>query len=555
MGLTETSFPTVARLPKAETVQGRFGIGAFFLFYRNGRVMRMIDFRHSKWFGLLLYAQLLLVVYLLISKSPLSWLGTGGSLAFGAAVLAAKFQRRAVVKYVFAAVSFLLLYVLVAVVPLPFDSVRTVVFYVLTLYAMLLRDWSIVAVGGLLAAIVYSYNFVSPQPEVEGHAVGLVVAALMFALIASLLRRIQEERNKYRELSEIDSLTKSASLARVMAWGEAKRKSGKPIIVMVLDLNSFKQINDTFGHLAGNTVLIRVAECLAKEVARYDGIVGRLGGDEFVAIVEHTAHAEQLPATLTAMLGGKAFAADEELRDIPIVCSVGAAHSARNNGTDSIEQLLHAADVDMYVNKYESRRLDDRFEQVSPLLNDRARHLLAVLAEKDMYTYVHSEYVARYAVLLARAMHLPERTVQEIEAAAWLHDIGKITVSSHVLRKPAKLTEREYSLIRLHVLDGMRLLESLDLSETMRNAILYHHERWDGGGYPHQIKGEDTPMEGGIMQIADAFSAMTIKRVYRERATLAQALKELDAGSGKQFHPALVKVFIDAVKRRDLSLG
>ncbi len=161
-----------------------------------------------------------------------------------------------------------------------------------------------------------------------------------------------------------------------------------------------------------------------------------------------------------------------------------------------------------------------------------------------MYTYVHSQYVVQYTVQLAERLELPERTIEDLCIAGWLHDVGKILAPSHILRKSMCLTDDEYEIIKQHVLEGLHILDGLGLHTAVRDAIQYHHERWDGQGYPFQIKGEDTPLEGRILQITDAFSAMTIKRVYRERMSFEDAIAEIKRNSGTQFDPELVEVFL-----------
>ncbi|UUZ92329.1 HD-GYP domain-containing protein [Paenibacillus sp. P25] len=203
----------------------------------------------------------------------------------------------------------------------------------------------------------------------------------------------------------------------------------------------------------------------------------------------------------------------------------------------------------MYVNKHAMKSLMNNHTEVYGGLSPEQRELLEVLKEKDLPTYIHSQQVAGYAALLAEAVHFPQAELKHLITGAWLHDIGKIMVTAGVLKKTSALTEDEYASMKRHVTYGLDMLGSMRLPQVTTNCIAYHHERWDGQGYPSGIPGTGTPLEGRILQIADAFSAMMMYRPYRESKSLEQALIELKHHAGKQFDPTLVSVFVNAVSR------
>lgn len=180
----------------------------------------------------------------------------------------------------------------------------------------------------------------------------------------------------------------------------------------------------------------------------------------------------------------------------------------------------------------------------------RINELLLKLKHKDIFTYIHSKYTAQYAVLLARELKMTNKMVEDIYIAGFLHDIGKIQTSDGIMKKPGKLSLDEFNEMKQHVYHGLDIVNSIDISSISKNGILYHHERWDGEGYLHGLKGEEIPLEGRILQIADAFSAMINKRVYRERLKIMDAIEEIKRNSGSQFDPSLSDRFIFAIRRR-----
>jgi len=177
------------------------------------------------------------------------------------------------------------------------------------------------------------------------------------------------------------------------------------------------------------------------------------------------------------------------------------------------------------------------------------RAMVAAVEARDPYTAGHSRRVARYTAAAARKLNLSEDLVERLEYAAWLHDIGKLAVPDRILRKRGRLTDEEWHLMRQHPRTGAGILKEIDLLGRDVDIILHHHERYDGQGYPDFLSGEEIPLGARLIAIADAFEAMTSERPYRPRPlTREEAFAELEAQAGRQFDPALVKVFIEAVQ-------
>lgn len=185
---------------------------------------------------------------------------------------------------------------------------------------------------------------------------------------------------------------------------------------------------------------------------------------------------------------------------------------------------------------------DDNLELTTALAN--------ALDSRDTYTLHHSENVAKYGVKIAEKLNLSKEECSIIRIGGLLHDIGKIGVPEHILTKPGKLTEDEYNVITTHPTIGYEIIKHV--TSFHRNGVLdivlYHHERYDGKGYPAGLKGEEIPLVARIISVADTFDAMISRRVYREELDLAFTLNEIKKNKGTQFDPEIVDVFLSLFK-------
>jgi len=168
---------------------------------------------------------------------------------------------------------------------------------------------------------------------------------------------------------------------------------------------------------------------------------------------------------------------------------------------------------------------------------------------KDQHTAGHCARVASYALMIADQLGLPEETKQQIKYGSWLHDCGKISVPDTVLNFPGKLSDAEFSTIKKHSLWGAMLARQARLSQTVINIILYHHECFDGAGYPHGLRGNNIPLEARIVAIADIFDAITSKRPYREPSQWDQAINLMDALGGVDLDPELMTIFHSTIEK------
>ena len=171
--------------------------------------------------------------------------------------------------------------------------------------------------------------------------------------------------------------------------------------------------------------------------------------------------------------------------------------------------------------------------------------LSRVIEARDPYTKGHSSRVTELAEAIARRLGWGDEQLASLRLGGPLHDIGKLAVSNEVLRKPGRLDEKEMDEIRQHPSLGAKMLMRLSSFREALPYVLYHHERWDGTGYPSGIAGKTIPVEARVLAIADAFDAMTSDRPYRRALTREEALAEVARGAGTQFDPEIVRVFLE----------
>lgn len=195
------------------------------------------------------------------------------------------------------------------------------------------------------------------------------------------------------------------------------------------------------------------------------------------------------------------------------------------------------------LNMLYNKQVNTVIQSMETTLEQVVQSFIVAMEAKDNYTFGHSERVSQYAVALAK--HLPEyqdkQQLKFLRLSGLLHDIGKINISEHILTKPDNLTRNEYEIIKTHTTFGAQMVEKIEGLQGLKSGVLYHHERWDGKGYPTGSKGEAIPLEARILAVADAFDAMTSTRAYRNELSLEKAFQELECGIGTQFDPNLAQ--------------
>ncbi|MBI3593859.1 MAG: diguanylate cyclase [Nitrospirae bacterium] len=345
---------------------------------------------------------------------------------------------------------------------------------------------------------------------------------------------------------------------RLLEEVERGNRYGNLFSVLILDIDHFKTLNDTHGHVTGDQVLKEIVRLIRKGIRNAD-IPSRYGGEEFTVILPQTSKedakvvAERIRQSIegnhfvavpghfvhvTVSIGISSFPEDTKTREELIIMADQALYFAKNEGRNRVccysETLKSAIEKD-------KRKLDD-------LLTDpkitTIRDLAMAIDAKCPYTRGHTDGVVEYATLLGDALELNDDQKKSLQLASFLHNIGTVSIPDRVLNKPGPLSPEEVKIIQAHPSLAQMLLKKSSQMELVLPAILYHHERFDGHGYPNGLKGEEIPFLARILGIAEAYHAMISVRPYRPKLTRDQAIEELKRNSGTQFDPKIVEVFV-----------
>jgi HD-GYP domain-containing protein (c-di-GMP phosphodiesterase class II) len=289
-----------------------------------------------------------------------------------------------------------------------------------------------------------------------------------------------------------------------------------------LDLDGFKFYNDSFGHYAGDSLLARLGQQLASAVTPA-GVAFRLGGDEFCTLTRGHQPALELAAADALSEQGEAF---------HVTASYGTAVLPAD--TRSPSEALRLADQRMYRHKARGR----------PTAEAQSKDvLLRALAERHPALGHDLAGVAEHASAVAVLLGLDPESVRRVHLAAELHDVGKVAIPDAIINKPGRLDDQEWAFIWRHTIIGERIIGAAPALAAVAAIVRSTHERWDGGGYPDRLVGEEIPLASRIVAVCDAFDAMVSERPYAPARTRAAALDELRRCAATQFDPDVVAAF------------
>ncbi|GAC1636788.1 MAG: hypothetical protein NVS4B8_00700 [Herpetosiphon sp.] len=336
---------------------------------------------------------------------------------------------------------------------------------------------------------------------------------------------------------------------------ERSRRHGHVLSIIVVEIDQLQLFHDVYGHVIGNEVLSLAARCLRTTVRQTD-VIGSYGDDKFIVVLPETDNAgvrELAHRILAAIrtsevvvdgsrlsagfsMGSVTFPDDALTKHELIARANTALEEAKSNGGSTIRCFGQSE--------------PDVFQAASGEIFSIFSGLVRAVDSKDHYTLEHSNVVTDAAVQLARRLDLPSDLCEALRIAGPLHDIGKIGIPDRVLKKPGRLTSEESEIMKQHVILSEIILRGAQ-DDNMLAAVAHHHERFDGDGYPFGKRGEEIPLVGRIMAIADAYSAMCMDRPYRKGLLWPDIRQQLEAGCGTQFDPDLVPIFIEVMEQQN----
>ena len=358
----------------------------------------------------------------------------------------------------------------------------------------------------------------------------------------------------------------------------------KDFAFCIIDIANITDINNELGHAKGDTVIKEVAKKI-KKTTRNTDILGRWGGDK-IAIIMPDTNIDNAKYVCEYLLYNLACTMFDDLGQLKFSCGISMFPNSANKQdklTMLAQQSLMIAKskrsktgqseiistmdynfwddealkcfVQILTKKHASIGVDIEEELIKQFHSETIvsnEHMLDVVSSlantidaKDTYTKGHSSAVSRYSEALARALNLPSNEVERIKLGALLHDIGKIGVPEHVLRKPTKLNDEEWAIMKQHPKIGAdKVLKPNKSLHDLIPMVKYHHEHIDGSGYPYGLKGDEIPLSARIVAVADAYHALISDRPYRKGMSVSQACEILKQGAGKNWDRELVRQFL-----------
>ena len=361
-------------------------------------------------------------------------------------------------------------------------------------------------------------------------------------------------------------------------------KASQELSILIFDVNNISTINKELGHSKGDEIIKLVAEKIKQNI-RANDIAGRYGGDEIAVILPDTSTedakylGEYLTYSLSCCLvddvgpvkvsvGIATYPQSALEQDKLLILAEQAMYISKSKGyQNGISTIVSSQDFDFWddmalssfasvltkrhasigvnfeeelVNKFNNEEIINQSHLI-----DMVTSLATAIDAKDEYTKDHSASVSRYSEALARALSLPEKEVERIKLGAMLHDVGKIGIPENVLRKPTKLSDEEWAIMKQHPTIGAeKVLMPNKALHDLIPMVKHHHEHWDGTGYPDKLKGEEIPYTARIVSIADAFHALVSDRPYRKGLGVEKACEILRLGAGIQWEKEMVRTFI-----------
>jgi diguanylate cyclase (GGDEF)-like protein len=352
-----------------------------------------------------------------------------------------------------------------------------------------------------------------------------------------------------------------------------------PLSAIVLDIDYFKSINDVYGLKFGDLVLKQFSRLLKKTLRRYD-IVVRTGGEEFLILspgVDRPSAvmlAERISeATSLCNFGDRNHIVELRLS----IAVISFPEDKIVKALDFIEFANHVLEIakkrggncicsSLDITKEDQPTIEDKVEDLAEIrfLREKIDKLtkssnqslieavfgfVKTIKLKDRYTGEHVERMVHYSTEIANALSLPRGDIELIRQASVLHDLGKIGIGEKILLKSKKLNRKEFNEIKKHPQIGVDIIRPIQFLHSIIPLILYHHERWDGNGYPRGLRAEEIPIGARIVAVADVYQALISDRPYRRAYSKQEAIEIIIRGAGTHFDPKIVSIFLEILRQ------
>lgn len=397
--------------------------------------------------------------------------------------------------------------------------------------------------------------------------VQLISSVTSVASIAIKNSRLYERARQEARTDEMTGLLNRKYFYEVLNE-ELEKNREASLALAIINVDDFKLYNQLYGVKEGDLCLQRIADIIRSSVGE-SGYTARYGGKEFAVLLpgydlfSARNMVESIAKQIYVMNNRRT---DMKLKAVTVSAGISAAPYAARN----VKELMENVDLAVYHVKHNGKNgiqvFDMMFRNNSEGNNTRNHThiyqeyestiyaLTAAIDAKDHYTFSHSNNVAYYATSLATTLGMNEDMIEIIRQAALLHDVGKIGIPEYILNKEGKLTGEEYEIIKGHVEASIDIIRHLPSLDYVIPAVIGHHERYDGKGYPRRIAGEDIPLTARILCVADSFDAMTSKRCYKKAFPIEVAREKLLQDAGRQFDPDLVYKFVECLDNGSITL-
>jgi diguanylate cyclase (GGDEF)-like protein len=365
----------------------------------------------------------------------------------------------------------------------------------------------------------------------------IIIILYSHVSFVSQREKIIKEGELFKELSYKDELTGIGNHRKFNEDLAQIEFLGQPLYLLIIDVNNIKRVNDTYGHGAGDVLILQCAECMDRAFGPFNAKNYRTGGDEFACIInKDNINIEEIISNFNDLI--KITNGDRMYK-----LSVAVGYAKYGDEVKTVEQLKFLADLSMYRDKTNKKaREDDAENETWRKMIDT---IISIFEVKDAYTAQHSDRVSQVAKFIAEQMELTAVVVHDVYLAGNLHDVGKIGISDSILNKKGKLTDEEFAEIKKHPVIGERIILSSGGMKKIAKIVRAHHERFDGTGYPDGLKGDDIPLEARILTVADCIDAMTSDRCYRKAMSYEECRQEIIRGLGVHFDPVIGKCALD----------